>query len=242
MNYPNLVIKRQRHQFWYAAVVLMVLLLLVATFLIGRYLALADLAETKQSLIQVELELADSKRALKETSESLVIQRQSSQVDDQSNLALVNDVKMMQQTQKSLEEELKFYRKIMAPEREKDGLSVDSIQIVTVSNSQEFNFIVTLIQAGKQSQYLKGDIIVKVKGLLNNKNTEYDFRELGAFKTQDFQFQFKYFQNIQGSIRLPKGFVAKEVVVKAKTKGRKKNQKAEKQMIWQPEESQKYVR
>ena len=242
MNQSKLVIKQQKSRLWYVTAGFLVLFVFVSTYVAGRYLALVDLATTKDELAISQQRLTATQSALDKASESLVMQKQSSQVDNQSNQELVNNVKSLQQTQNALEEELKFYRKIMAPEREQEGLAIDALQISKTDQVDEFHFRVTLIQAGKQSQFLKGDIILRLSGLLNGKNTEYDFRELGPFKAKHFQFQFKYFQNIQGFINLPSGFEAKKLTVAAQTKGRRKNQKAEKQMVWQPEESQNYVR
>ncbi len=242
MSHSNLIIKPQKSRLWYITVGFLLLFLLVTIYVAGRYLSLADLASTKEELVISQMHLAETQNALDRASESLVMQKQSSQVDNQSNQELVNSVKNMQQTQNDLEEELKFYRKIMAPERDREGLAIDAMKISQADRSDEFHFRLTLIQAGKQSQFLKGDIVLRLSGLLNGKNTEYDFRELGTFKVKHFQFQFKYFQNIQGFIHLPSGFEAKKLTVAAKTKGRRKNQKVEKQMVWQPEESQNYVR
>lgn len=242
MIHTNLIIKPRKSRLWYATAGFSLLFLLVAIYVTGRYLSLADLASTKEELAISQIRLIETQSALDRASESLVMQKQSSRVDNQSNQELVNNVKNMQQMQNDLEEELKFYRKIMAPERNQEGLTIDAMKISRTDRVDEFHFRLTLIQAGKQSQFLKGDIIIRLSGLLNGKNTEYDFRELGTFKAKHFQFQFKYFQNIQGFINLPTGFEVRKLIVAAQTKGRRKNQKAEKQMAWQPEESQNYVR
>lgn len=242
MNHSKLVIKQQKSRLWYIVAGITLLFLMVVIYVAGRYLALADLTTTKEELSISQLRLVTVQSALDKASESLIMQKQSSEVDNQSNQELVNNVKNMQQAQNALQEELKFYRKIMAPERDLQGLAIDSMQVSKTDRADEFHFRVTLIQAGKQSQFLKGDLILRLSGLLNGKNTEYDFRELGTFKAKYFQFQFKYFQNIQGFINLPSGFEVKKLTIAAQTKGRRKNQKAEKQMPWQPEESQNYVR
>jgi len=242
MAHSNLIIKPQKSRLWYIMAGFLLLFLFVVIYVAGRYLSLADLASTKEELAISQMRLAKTQKALDGASESLVMQKQSSQVDNQSNQELVNSVKNMQQVQNELEEELKFYRNIMAPERDQEGLAIDALHVTSTDRADEFHFRLTLIQAGKQTQFLKGDIILRLAGLLNGKNTEYDFRELGTFNGKHFQFQFKYFQNIQGFINLPSGFEAKSLTIAVQTKGRRKNQKAEKQMIWQPEESQKYVR
>ena len=242
MHQSNLVIKQRKSLAWNISIAISILLMFVLTYIFGRYLALEDLSETKAELIEIKQILTNTQEAFDKASERLVMQKQASQVDTLSNQELVNNVKMMQGTQNSLEEELKFYRKIMSPEREEKGLVIDSLLITGTETQTEFHFQVTLIQAGKQTQFIQGDVILTLTGLLGGKTTEYDFRELGTFKPKHFKFQFKYFQNIQGFINLPEGFVAKNLRITAKTKGRRKKQQAEKQMKWQPEESQNYVR
>jgi len=242
MNRANLVIKQQKSRLWHIGMGFSLLAFIALTYIVGRYLALADLQTTKQALSESQLQLQATQASLELASEKLVMQTQSSQVDNQSNQELVNSVKTMQQQQNELQEELKFYRKIMAPELDKEGLAIDSVKISKTETSTDFHFKITLIQSGKQAQFLKGDLVPVVTGLLNGKNTKYDFRELGTFKAKHFQFQFKYFQNIQGFITIPSGFKVNKVSIVAKTKGRGKKQKAETQIIWQPEESQNYVR
>jgi len=112
----------------------------------------------------------------------------------------------------------------------------------------QFHFRLTIIQAQKQAQFLKGSVEITLfgqdKGIGQDNNQasqlnhqlSYQFRELGTFKTADFRFQFKYFQNIQGFIQLPKDFMPQRLVAIAKTKGLRKNQTAKFETLWQPEE------
>jgi hypothetical protein len=242
MKHSNLVIKQQKSRLWYSLSGFSILLLLVLTYFFGRYLAINDLAITKENLALSQQLLQDSQQGLQKAEENLVMQEQSAKVDTQSNQELVNNVKSLQQANLDLEEELNFYRKIMAPEKDQEGLTIDDYQITQTEIENELHYRVTLIQAGKQAQFLKGNLSVTVSGVLDGESKEYNFRELGTFNIKHFQFQFKYFQNLQGFIQLPKGFQAKKIRIVAQTTGRRKNQKANKEAIWQPEESQKYVR
>jgi len=234
MNHSNLVVKKQKSRLWYITTGISLLFLFIGAFVVGRYLALADLNTTKASLASYQQELIKTQRELDNVTESLVMQKQSSQVDNLSNQELVNSVKGMQQTQKELEEELIFYRKIMAPEMEKEGLAIDSLKISKTDKSNEYHFKTSLIQAGKQTQFIKGRVSLKLIGVLNGVDKEYAFRELGTFNAKHFQFQFRYFQNIEGIISLPDGFKAQKVSAIAQTSGLRKNQKVDKQINWQP--------
>jgi len=234
MNPSSLVIKQQKSRLWYISTGISLLLLFIGAFVVGRYLALADLNTTKAALVSSQQKLIETQLQLNNATENLVMQKQSSQVDNLSNKELVNSVKSMQQTQKELEEELIFYRKIMAPEMEKEGLTIDSLKISRTDKNNEYHFKTSLIQAGKQSQFIKGRINLKLIGTLNGTAKEYDFRELGTFNTKHFQFQFKYFQNIEGIINLPEGFEVQKISANAQTSGLRRNQKADKQINWQP--------
>lgn len=242
MKHNNLVIKRQKSRMWYSIATILIILMLVLTYIFGRYLAVSELAGTKENLVLSQQLLKESQQQLQQVEESLVMQQQSAKVDTQSNQELVGNVKSLQQSKLELEEELAFYRKIMAPEKDQEGLTVDTFQITATEQKDEFHFRVTLIQAGKQAQYLKGNVDAFVSGILNGEEKEYNFRELGTFNGKHFQFQFKYFQNLQGFIQIPQGFEAKTLRLKAQTVGRRKNQRANKEALWQPKESQKYVR
>ena len=72
--HSNLVIKQQKTKPWYIGVGSLVVLLFTASYLTGRYLAISDLSETKQQLASVELELAETKSALDNLNEQLVMQ------------------------------------------------------------------------------------------------------------------------------------------------------------------------
>ena len=85
---------------------------------------------------------------------------------------------------------------------------------------------------GRQEQFLKGQVELNLHGKINGEEKVYPFRELGTFQAKDFQFQFKYFQNIEGELSLPEGFIAEFITVQARTLGLRKNQTAEKQIDW----------
>jgi hypothetical protein len=242
MPHSKLIIKQQKSSAWYFMVGCLLVIVFIGVFVIGRYLALSDLKMTKVDLLISQQALVNANAALSSTSENLIMEKQSSEIDLQSNQELANNVKELQQANNELSEELKFYRKIMSPELELSGLTIDSLKISKTDQAIQYHFRLTLIQAGKQMQFLKGELTLKLVGLLDGNKTEIDFRELGTINSKQFQFQFKYFQNIQGFIHLPLGFEPQKIAVLAKTKGLKKNQNADALFSWQPEESQNYVR
>jgi hypothetical protein len=232
MSGPKLVIKQQKSRLWVSLWSAFALVLLLGCFYLGRYLAIDERQQLIEQTVWLQEKLDEYQHAYQEANESLVMQTQSSKVDDQSNQQLIDSIKQLRDTQMQLEAELQFYRNIMAPELSKEGLTIADFEVLSTSASDTSRFKLVLTQAGKQEQFIKGKVELKIQGLLNGKPKTFAFSELGTFQSKHFQFQFRYFQNIEGEIVLPQGFTAEQVTISAKTQGLRKNQQAEKKVNW----------
>ncbi len=232
MSSPRLIIKHQRSALWTVLWLGLFLVLLVICYYFGRYLALDERQQLIDKTIWLQEKLDEYQDAYLKTNEELVMQTQSAKVDTQSSQQLVDSIRELQDIQRGLEAELTFYRNIMAPELSQKGLTVAEFELTANSENQNPLFKLVLTQAGKQDQFLKGEVSLRLHGLLNGKMAEFDFRELGTFQSKHFQFQFKYFQNFEGEINLPENFVADHVSIVAKTKGLQHNQTVKKEIDW----------
>ena len=68
-----------------------------------------------------------------------------------------------------VKKELAFYEKVMAPEKQADGLVIDDLSVSTTASSNHFRFQVTLVQQKIKKRYAKGRIELSFSGSLNNK-------------------------------------------------------------------------
>ncbi len=232
MAEPKLIIRRQKSKFWLVMWASGFLSVLFISFYLGRYLAVQEEQQLQQKQIWLESQLEQYQQAYEQVNQSLVMQTQSSRVDTESNIELMDTIKQLKGNLTELQEELQFYRNIMAPERAQQGLTIADFELNQTSIANTFRFKLVLTQAGKQEQLIKGQTNLKLSGIFNGEKAVYEFRELGTFQAKDFQFQFRYFQNIEGTIELPDGFIADEVLILAKTTGLRKNQVAEKEFGW----------
>ncbi|WP_444997169.1 DUF6776 family protein [Aliikangiella sp. IMCC44359] len=232
MSGSRLIVTQQKTLAWYIGWGIVVLVALAVSYVAGRYFSAAERQEAIKRADFLQEELKKFQSAYQQVNEDLVMQTQSAKVDNQSSQQLVETVKRLQSVQNKLESELRFYRNIMAPELDKQGLTIAEFDIIEDSEKNSPRFKLVLTQAGKQEQFLKGNVDLKLKGKLAGVDKVYSFKELGTFQAKHFQFQFRYFQNIEGELSLPEGFIAEEVVIKARTHGLRKNQTAEKQVNW----------
>lgn len=108
--------------------------------------------------------------------------------------------------------QLAFYQKVMAPEKEADGVVLDSIVIAETESIGHFRFQVTLVQQAKNKRYAKGYIDFSLVGSLKGKPKTYKLSEISSLDKKTLSFSFQYFQAIEGEIDLPEGFIPEQIL------------------------------
>jgi len=232
MNEPQLIVTRRRSRAWYAGVIAGALLALWSFFWMGGRFAQQRLEEQTRQIETLRSELQIAEEQLNDLSTQLVMQQQSLQVDNQSHQQLLDTIKNLLQEQAQLQEELNFYRRVMSPEDAKKGLTIADLTILQAGGDRRYDFKLALAQVGRQSQYLRGRVDLTLLGEENGQPKRYSIRELGAFADKQFEFQFRYFQNIEGTFTVPEQFKPVAFEVTARTRGLRKNQTASKRFPW----------
>jgi len=108
-----------------------------------------------------------------------------------------------------LRNEIKFYRSIISPEDGKSGLRIQDF-LLSEANGDGVKYKLVLIQALQHSKEFQGQVSFSLKGLENGDVKVIDLARIG---TQPVTVKFKYFQNVTGTLILPKGFKPQEVKV-----------------------------
>ncbi|MFT5164502.1 MAG: hypothetical protein ACI9FJ_003104, partial [Alteromonadaceae bacterium] len=138
------------------------------------------------------------------------------EVEKQAGGYVKNQLQELQQENFKLQKALSFYQKVMAPELEAEGISLDSFTIVPSKSKRIFHYKLVLVQTTKLKRFARGFIELKVKGSLDNKIKSYDIKTLvEGFDKKSLQFSFRYFQIIEGDLTLPLDFIPETVLVAA---------------------------
>ena len=112
-----------------------------------------------------------------------------------------------------VKKELAFYEKVMAPEKQVDGVVIDGVTITPTGSANHFRFQVVLVQQQERKRYAKGSIELLFKGSLDNKPDEVSLLNVSSIKKKALAFSFKYFQIIEGDFTLPEGFTPEKLVL-----------------------------
>lgn len=155
--------------------------------------------------------LAARNAELESQNQSLVQQQQTANttVTALKQAMASRDVEMQ-----TLKQEQAFYAKLIGIDGSRSGLGVHSIALAPVKNTNAWNFTVTLVNTAENADSARGKLTVAVEGVQNGKLTTLDWAHLSGSGGKDgVPFAFKFFQQVQGSLALPKGFVPNRIAV-----------------------------
>ena len=107
------------------------------------------------------------------------------------------------QKQRELERELSFYRSIMAPENNADGVSINGLELTPGLLPRQYRVKLILTQLQKRKQSLKGRAEIKLVGVQDGEAVELDLAKLADLQ---LNFRFRYFQILDAEFTLPEGF------------------------------------
>lgn len=168
---------------------------------------------------------------------------ETSQEIDRAALELVRlELAEQQEAIAELEKGVHFYRSLMAPGEQAEGLSVHSIDLKPGPNNDRYQFRILVQQSARKHNLLTGTLQILVHGDENGQEKAYNLSELSEqVPDPEIRLRFKYFQAIDGELELPAGFTPRTVSAAARaTKPRRVN--IEKEFPWSVQEKISDVR
>ena len=117
-----------------------------------------------------------------------------------------------------LEESLRFYQGLMAPEELAKGLVLRPIELIATAAENRFAFRIVAQQEARKHSLLKGTLSVKVEGVVGDEALSFPLSALSEdIGDENLLLRFRYFQAIEGELVLPPDFQPRAVSMVAKT-------------------------
>ncbi len=138
---------------------------------------------------------------------------------DRAALELVRtELAEQQEAIAELEKGVHFYRSLMAPGEQSEGLSVHSIDLKPGPDEDRYQFRILVQQSSRKHDLLTGTLKILVLGDENGEDIAYNLSELSEqVPNPEIRLRFKYFQAIDGELALPEGFVPRAVSAAARS-------------------------
>ena len=137
------------------------------------------------------------------------------EVERLANQRSMNTLKSMEAEHYQVKKALGFYEKVMAPEKQIDGLVIDSFTIYDTESPNHYRFQATLLQQQLKKKYAKGYLNVVFIGSLDNKPNHVKLTTVSTLTKKELSFSFQYFQIIEGEFTLPEKFIPEQIELTA---------------------------
>ncbi|ARN76364.1 hypothetical protein BST96_10015 [Oceanicoccus sagamiensis] len=132
----------------------------------------------------------------------------------------VNDVRTTvsehKETINQLNEEINFYKGLMAPTERERGLGIRSWEIYLGSEPNRFQYKLVLQQLALKHTVLKGTVKVNIVGRRNGVEETLSLDILSEQVDKILKLRFKYFQYLEGELIIPEGFTPDRIDIVAK--------------------------
>lgn len=155
----------------------------------------------------------------KELREQLIKLERISQVDRQTAVNLQEDMRKLQDRIYRLKEELEFYQGIMDSASKVEGLNVQGLHIVPLSQPRSYRFKLILTHVTKSDKVTEGVIEIMLEGMQDGTPKELDIRDVIIEKSFKLNYKFKHFKRLEGNVSLPEAFEPHTVSVRLQPKG-----------------------
>ncbi len=216
---------------------LFLIVIVLAGFGYGQYQGW----EERRSAVIERDELRETLTELEKENETLrqkvAVLSRGNQIDQKTYAEVRNTITDLNARIAQLENEVTFYKRVMAPSSEDKGLRVESWTVAKTLNPSRFSFKLVLTQVADNNNYIEGRALVSIVGLQGTTRRVLPLRDLSSdVKDLGIRFRFRFFQNVSGEMVLPKGFKPEKIEVILQSTGRKA-MRVEKNYEWSVQEA-----
>lgn len=136
-------------------------------------------------------------------------------VEAGANERLRRTIKELRDRIGALEEEARFYRRLVAPSEAERGFRIERLTIAATPQPERYAFRLLLTQIVDQHGWIEGDVLLELSGERAGEPERHAVEDLVLDEDFATGFRFLYFQEFSSEFSLPEGFVPRAVAVTA---------------------------
>src|SRR5258707_5817302 len=158
----------------------------------------SDLASTRDSMARLEAEAARL-RSIANASESRLKIEQTAQVQ------LAAQVKVLEDENNRLKEDLAFFENLVPSERRGDKVSIHRFKVERDVLPGEFRYRLLVLQGGRLDREFHGSLQLVVEMQQEGRDATIVIPESAEAGNTSFKLNFKYFRRVEGTFQVPAG-------------------------------------
>lgn len=165
-------------------------------------------------------QLTDQHEESRRLRERIAILERASQVDKKGYSEVERSLRQAQDEILELKQEVAFYRGIVAPGEAASGLNITSFRVTSIGEQRAYRFKLVITQLKTNNRMVKGNVRISLEGIRNEQQVKLGLKDISGGALDKLKLRFKYFQNIEGEIVLPVGFLPSRVRVEVMPAGK----------------------
>jgi len=209
-----------RHRAKLSALFLLLLAIAWGVFEYGFSRAGYDNSDLHEERTRLSEQLAEEQKLTQDLRAKIAVLSRAAQVDKQAYGSVEVSQKQSQDEMLELKEEVAFYRGIVAPMETASGLNIPSLQMTEIGEAGVYRFKLVFTQMKSNQHVVKGYAQVVFEGVKDGTQVQLSLKEVSGGALNKLKLRFKYFQNNEGEIVLPKGFLPSRVLVELVPNGK----------------------
>ncbi|NND69093.1 MAG: hypothetical protein HKN19_15995 [Halioglobus sp.] len=186
---------------------LYLLLFVVGAVLIGMYLGRHMVEQDVRTATAAGPDVTALEQSLRKARAELEVSTTRHDVDRQALQMVRAELAAQKNEIAALEEDLRFYRGLMAPETTDALISLVPPEITYGATPGEYSYRIVVLQRARKHEWASGSVAIAVSGTGIDGPVSYALAELSEGVTEnDLELGFRYFQAVEGELSLPQGF------------------------------------
>ena len=206
---------------WYVAIAIVLLVGAWWLFDYGMSRAGFESASASEEREQLRSRIEELESEVTVLRAQKAVHERAQEIDRHAYDQVDNLMKEQQSELLELKEEVIFYRGIVGSSDQVRGLQLLSFRLESNGGERNFRYRLILNQLEKSNRVIKGRVQLTLIGIQGDAQIELPHASITKKEGKGELFRFKYFQELDGDIVLPDGFVPLRIKVKASSSGKK---------------------
>ncbi len=143
------------------------------------------------------------------------------QMEHAANAELLGQIKKLSDEKSHLNEDLAFFQNLTQSGAREENLSVHHFSVVHDTLPGEYHYSMLLVQSGQRPKDFRGNLQLVVNIRRDDQRSVVLFPQPDAQDAATYQLDFKYYQRVERSFRLPADAVVEGVQVRVYERGAK---------------------
>lgn len=165
-------------------------------------------------------ELADKRKEADGLRQAVANLKLGSQVDRKASEGVRAEVIDLKTQIAALQEDISFYRSLMAPTGNQRGLTIGSLNVISTGAQRQYEYKLVVQQLATRHTMLNGTLSFTIIGRQGEQLITLPLKDVSDnVSYENIKLRFKYFQTIEGRLRLPEGFEPEKIELVARSTG-----------------------